>query len=92
MVTTQDKIRFASLMINEGKINTIQALYKNLSKKVVAEILGVNSTRFSNLKSNHPGEFKINEVKKLSTALNVEFSTMAQIINNSLTETESLPA
>ncbi|MGI4729108.1 MAG: hypothetical protein ACRYGB_11105 [Janthinobacterium lividum] len=77
-------------MINEGKIDTINTLYKYLPKRVVAEILGVNTVRFSNIKSNLPGEFKINEIKKLCTALNVELYAMVKIINNSLPENEFL--
>lgn len=90
MVTSQDKIRYAATMINEGKIDTINTLYKYLPKRVVAEILGVNTVRFSNIKSNLPGEFKINEIKKLCTALNVELYAMVKIINNSLPENEFL--
>ncbi|RYE22441.1 MAG: hypothetical protein EOP45_08205 [Sphingobacteriaceae bacterium] len=90
MVTSQDKIRYAATMINEGKIDTINTLYKYLPKRVVAEILGVNTVRFSNIKSNLPGEFKINEIKKLCTALNVELYAMVRIINNSLPENEFL--
>jgi hypothetical protein len=84
MITTEDRIKFASIMIKEGKIVDVGSLYEYLTKKAVAEILGLNSTRFSNVKSNHPGEFKINEVKKLSEALNVDIQQMVQIINNSL--------
>lgn len=90
MVTSQDKIRYAATMINEGKIDTINTLYKYLPKRVVAEILGVNTIRFSNIKSNLPGEFKINEIKKLCTALDVELYAMVRIINNSLPENEFL--
>ncbi|RYE22157.1 MAG: hypothetical protein EOP45_08630 [Sphingobacteriaceae bacterium] len=90
MVTSQDKIRYAATMINEGKVDTIDTLYKYLPKRVVAEILGVNSIRFSNIKSNLPGEFKINEVRKLCNALNIELYAMIKIINNSLPENELL--
>ena len=92
MVTTQDRIRFAAMMINEGKIDNLQSLYKNLTKKVVAEILGVNHTRFSNLKSNHPGDFKIDDVKKLSSAFNIDMPTMVKLFDNSLSAQENQPA
>ncbi|RYE31929.1 MAG: hypothetical protein EOP42_09950 [Sphingobacteriaceae bacterium] len=84
MITKQDKIRFAATLINEGKIDTVDRLYQFLSKKAVAEILGVNSTRFSNLKSNHPGDFKMSDLDKLSKALNVELYAMVNIFKNSL--------
>jgi len=90
MMTAQDKIRYASMMINEGKIYNIETLYKYLPKRVVAEILGVNMIRFSNIKSNLPGEFKISDIRKLCTVLNVELYTMVKIINNSLPENDLL--
>ena len=71
-------------MIKEGRIDTVDHLYKFLPKKVIAEILGVNSTRFSNLKSNHPGNFKMSDLDKLSKALNVELYAMVNIFKNSL--------
>ncbi len=89
-MTAQDKIRYAAMMINEGKINNIETLYKYLPKRVVAEILGVNMIRFSNIKSNLPGEFKISDIRKLCTVLNVELYTMVNIINNSLPENDLL--
>lgn len=92
MITKQDKIRFAATMINEGRINTVDHLYKYLPKKVVAEILGVNSTRFSNLKSNHPGDFKMSDLDKLSKALDVELYTMVSIFKNSLTKSDAIVA
>lgn len=79
-------------MINEGRIDTVDHLYKYLPKKVVAEILGVNSTRFSNLKSNHPGDFKMSDLNKLSKALDVELYTMVSIFKNSLIENEAVVA
>jgi len=78
------------MMINEGKIYNIETLYKYLPKRVVAEILGVNMIRFSNIKSNLPGEFKISDIRKLCTVLNVELYTMVKIINNSLPENDLL--
>lgn len=92
MISNQDKIRFAATMINEGRIDTVDHLYKFLPKKVVAEILGVNSTRFSNLKSNHPGDFKISDLDKLSKALNVELYAMVNIFKNSLAENDAVVA
>lgn len=84
MSTKDDRIRFAGILIKEGKIETIDMLYKILPKKLVAEIFGVNSSRFSNIKSNHPGNFKIHEVKSLSEALNVDMCLLVKIIDNSL--------
>lgn len=92
MITKQDKIRFAATMINEGRIDTVDHLYKFLPKKIVAEILGVNSTRFSNLKSNHPGDFKMSDLDKLSKALNVELYVMVNIFKNSLMENDAVVA
>ena len=92
MISNQDKIRFAATMINEGRIDTVDHLYKFLPKKVVAEILGVNSTRFSNLKSNHPGDFKMSDLDKLSKALNVELYAMVNIFKNSLAENDAVVA
>lgn len=87
MIPKDDRIKFAGLMIKEGKIDTVDTLYQYLTKKAVAEILGLNINRFSNIKSNHPGEFKINELKKLSEALNVELSQMVTIVDNSILQT-----
>ncbi|MET3114842.1 hypothetical protein AAKU52_002582 [Pedobacter sp. CG_S7] len=84
MIPTEDRIEYASLMIREGKIKTVESLYQLLTKKAVAEILGLNITRFTNVKSHHPGDFKIREVKKLSEALNVDLIQMVQLIDNSL--------
>lgn len=92
MISNQDKIRFAATMINEGRIDTVDHLYKFLPKKVVAEILGVNSTRFSNLKSNRPGDFKMSDLDKLSKALNVELYAMVNIFKNSLAENDTVVA
>jgi hypothetical protein len=92
MISNQDKIRFAATMINEGRIDTVDHLYKFLPKKVVAEILGVNSTRFSNLKSNNPGDFKMSDLDKLSKALNVELYAMVNIFKNSLAENDAVVA
>jgi hypothetical protein len=92
MISNQDKIRFAAIMINEGRIDTVDHLYKFLPKKIVAEILGVNSTRFSNLKSNHPGDFKMSDLDKLSKALNVELYAMVNIFKNSLVENDAVVA
>ncbi|PYF68456.1 hypothetical protein [Pedobacter nutrimenti] len=83
-VTKEDKFKFAGMMINEGKITTISALYKHIPKKDVAEIIGVNGTKFSNVKSNHPESFKLSDVQKLSLALKVDFLSMAKIFDNSM--------
>ncbi|RYX84810.1 hypothetical protein EON73_03100 [bacterium] len=84
MNAKNEKMMFAGTLIKEGKIETIEMLYKVLPKKVVAEIFGVSSSRFSNTKSNHPEEFKIYEVMRLSVALNVELCTLINVISNSL--------
>lgn len=83
-ISTEEKSKFAALMINEGKIENLDSLYRYLPKRVVAEILGVNKVSFTNFKSNEPGEFKMADFVKLSTALNVSLDTILKIFKNSL--------
>ncbi|RYY07918.1 MAG: hypothetical protein EOP43_01780 [Sphingobacteriaceae bacterium] len=86
-ISTKDKIKKAGLMINEGKVDNLEMLYMFLPKRVVADILGVNSVRFSNVKSNYPADFKVGELIKLSAALDVEFDIIVNIFKNSLSQT-----
>lgn len=82
-INLEDKINFASLMIGEGKVKNLEAFYHYLPKRIVAEILGVNIVRFSNGKSNQPGDFKLAELLKLSHTLNVEHHIIIDIFKNS---------
>lgn len=91
-ISTEDKNKFAALMIKEGKVETLESLYRYLPKKVVAEILGVNSVSFTNFKSNEPGEFKIADLVKLSAALDIELDTLLKIFKNSLRSNFSIVA
>lgn len=82
-ISTEDKLKMAALMINEGKVDSLESLYTYLPKRVVAQILGVNSVRFSNIKSNQPGEFRLEELVKLSKALNINLNTVVGIFEKS---------
>ena len=54
-----EKLRFAKTLILNGKIRTVNDLYDFLSKRLVAKVLGLNPSSFSNFKSKRLGDFKL---------------------------------
>jgi len=74
----------AKELIALGRVNTLEELYKQVPKKVIAETLNLNATRFSNYKSNLPGEFKFSEIVELSKALETDILVIVRIFVNSM--------
>jgi hypothetical protein len=74
----------AKELIASGRVSTLEELYKQVPKKVVAETLNLNATRFSNYKSNEPGEFKLSEIIELSKALETDILIVVKIFVNSM--------
>lgn len=79
-----EKFKFAKSLINSGDIKTVDQLYNVLSKKFIADVLNLNVNSFSNKKSNTPGEFKLAEIIKLATALEVDVIVLFEIFTNSI--------
>ncbi|MES2062499.1 MAG: hypothetical protein V4456_11305 [Bacteroidota bacterium] len=81
---TEEKIVLTRSYIEDGQIKTIAQLYSALTKKVVAELLDLNKSSFSNKKSNSPGEFKLSQLIKLAQALDVDVMVLIGIFINSI--------
>jgi len=80
----KEKFRFAKSLINAGDIQNVEQLYNVLSKKFVADVLELNVNSFSNKKSNIPGEFKLIEIIKLASALEVDVKDLFEIFTKSI--------
>lgn len=80
----QEKFRFAKSLINAGDIKNVEQLYNVVSKKFIADVLELNVNSFSNKKSNIPGEFKLTEIIKLASALEVDVRVLFEIFTNSI--------
>lgn len=80
----EEKIIKTRSYIQDGQIKNITQLYSALTKKVIAELLELNNTSFSNKKSNSPGDFKLGQLIKLANALDVDVILLIGIFINSI--------
>lgn len=74
----------AKELIAKGRIKTLEDLYKQVPKKIVGEGLNLNPVRFSNVKSNNPGDFKFAEIIKLSELLETDIQIIVSIFIRSM--------
>ncbi|MES2062495.1 MAG: hypothetical protein V4456_11285 [Bacteroidota bacterium] len=72
--------------IKRGEINDLFQLYSYVPKKSVAQGLGLNSSSFSNFKSNHPEDFKVKELIKLAELLDVDVKIVFDIFLRSIAD------
>jgi hypothetical protein len=79
-------VRFfnAKALIAAGKITTLEELYKQVPKKLIGQSLKVNPVRFSNVKSNSPGDFKFSEIVTISQLLETDIYKVVAIFLNSM--------
>ena len=79
-----EKLRFAKSLILEGKIQTVNDLYQFLSKRLIANVIGLNPNSFSNSKSKRLGDFKLSELILLADGLNLPLELVVTLFYNSL--------
>ena len=84
MPEIDDRFYNAKELIATGRIKTLEDLYKQVPKKIVAEGLNLNPVRFSNVKSNNAGDFKFSEIIRLSELLETDIHTIVSIFYNSI--------
>jgi hypothetical protein len=84
MPDIDERFKNAKELIAAGRINTLDELYKIVPKKFVGAGLDLNPVRFSNVKSNVPGDFKLSEIIKLSELLETDIYTVVKIFINSI--------
>lgn len=79
-----DKLKSVQTLINNGQIKNLTDLYKRVSKKNIAEALGINPIAFTNRRANYAGKFKLEEIKILAEKMEVDFISLLSIFAASL--------
>lgn len=79
-----DKLKPVQSLINEGQIKNLSDLYERVSKKSIAEALGINPIAFTNRRANLAGKFKLEEIKILAEKMEVDFASLLSIFAASL--------
>lgn len=79
-----DKLKSVQTLINNGQIKNLTDLYKRVSKKNIAEALGINPIAFTNRRANLAGKFKLEEIKILAEKMEVDFMSLLSIFAASL--------
>lgn len=74
----------AKILLENNVIQTVDQLYKVLPKNVIANGLGINPIRFSNNRSKHPGQFKLDELIRLSELIETDLMVLVNIFKYSI--------
>lgn len=74
----------AGSAIMSGDIISVEGLYRFVSKKAIANILGLNANYFSNSRSGRLEEFSIGELILLAENLQVPFDDVANLFYESI--------
>ena len=79
-----DKLKSVQTLISDGQIKNLADLYERVSKKNIAEALGINPTAFTNRRANLAGKFKLEEIKILAEKMEVDFTSLLSVFAASL--------
>ena len=74
----------AGSAIMSGDIVSVEGLYRFVSKRAIASILGLNANYFSNSRSGRLEEFTIGELISLAENLQVPFIDVASLFYKSI--------
>ena len=68
-------------MISTGGITEFKEIFTYVPKSVMAQDLGTNNNRMTRL-IQHVGQFSINDVYKISSLLEIDFTEVITLIKN----------
>lgn len=76
--------RQAGAAILAGDIVSVYGLYRFVSKKVIADLVGLSPVYFSNSRSERLDDFTIGELMLLADSLNIPFLDVADLFHKSI--------
>lgn len=84
------RIRLARELILRKKDITLQQLFKLVPRKIIAQAIGLNVVSFTNVRSKHPGGFRVNELVLFAKAFDLSLCAVVDLFARSISDTDNL--
>lgn len=76
-----DELRLA---LQRREITSLHQIFNHVPRLAIAQILGMNSVRFRDLRERRPELFRLSEINALATALRISPERIVTLINNEM--------